>query len=533
VTAVGRYDAVVVGAGHNGLVTAALLARRGLRTVVLERRDRVGGALANHEIAPGFVVPSVAHTVGRLRRSVVHNLRLTEHGLDLIASSVGAHALLPDGGGLTLWTDPARTAGELRGRSRHDAGSWPGFDRRVRSLASFLAHLNAATPPDLKSPSWVDAMAGLRLARAYRGLGKLAGRELFRAIPMAVADFVAEAFQDDAVRGAVAARGVQYTAMGPWSAGTAGVLLADVAGTDGGAAGRTVFARGGPEALVRSMASAASAAGAEIRTAVEVAAITTAGDRATGVRLGSGEEIPSAIVVSAVDPKRTLLGLLDPMVLGPTMVWRAGNLRVPGAVAKVNLALDAMPAFTSVPDGEIHRLSGRILLAPGIDYLERGFDASKYGRISDEPYLEATIPSILDPSLAPQGKHVMSVLVQWTPYRLRDGDWEAERDRVGDLVLKTLEAHAPGLGDRVVARQVLTPVDLERQFGLTGGHPLHGEPGLDQFFAWRPLLGHARYRLVLDGLYLCGSGAHPGGGVTGGPGANAAREILADWKRAR
>jgi phytoene dehydrogenase-like protein len=533
VTADARYDAVVIGAGHNGLVTASLLATKGLRTVVLERRDRVGGALANHEVAPGFVVPAAAHTVGRLRRSVVHNLRLAEHGLDLVASSVGAHALLPDGEGLTLWSDPVRTAGELRPRSAHDAGAWPAFDRRVRSLASFLAHLNAATPPDLKSPTWVDAMAGLRLARAYRGLGKLAGRELFRAIPMAVADFVAEAFEDDAVRGAVAARGVQYSAMGPWSAGTAGVLLGDVAGTDGGAAGRTVFARGGPEALARALGSAATAAGAEIRTGVDVAAITTVGDRATGVRLASGEEIGSAIVVSAVDPKRTLLRLVDPMALGPTMVWRAGNLRLPGVVTKVNLALDGLPVFTSVPAGEVHRLSGRILVAPGIDHLERGFDASKYGRISEEPYLEATIPSILDPSLAPEGKHVMSVLVQWTPYRLREGDWEAERDRVGDLVVKTLDGHAPGLGDRVLARQVLTPVDLEREFGLTGGHPLHGEPGLDQFFAWRPLLGHARYRLALAGLYLCGSGAHPGGGVTGGPGSNAAREILADWKRAR
>jgi phytoene dehydrogenase-like protein len=329
----------------------------------------------------------------------------------------------------------------------------------------------------------------------------------------------------------VAARGVQYPAMGPWSAGTSGVLVADSAGSDGGAAGQAVFARGGPEALARALLRAAVGAGAEVWTGSGVAAIRTADDRAVGVTLESGQEVDSGVVVSAIDPKRTLLELLEPMAIGPTLAWRAGNLRMPGTVAKVNLALDGLPAFGAVRDGDTTPLSGRILVAPGIDYLERGFDASKYGRISEEPYLEATIPSLLDPSLAPQGHHVMSVLMQWAPYRLREGDWSAERDRLGDLVVKTLEAYAPGLGDRVVARQVLTPVDLEREYGLTGGHPFHGEPGLDQFFAWRPLLGHARYRLAVRGLYLCGSGAHPGGGVTGGPGANAAREILADAKR--
>jgi phytoene dehydrogenase-like protein len=237
------------------------------------------------------------------------------------------------------------------------------------------------------------------------------------------------------------------------------------------------------------------------------------------------------VVVSGVDPKRTLLGLIDPEELGPTLVWRASNIRTPGCSAKVNLAVSGLPRFAGA-DGD-ERLAGRIVIAPGIDYLERGADAAKYRRVSSDPYLEATIPSIADPSLAPPGQHVMSVIAQWAPYRLRESNWDVERDGLGDMVVKTLEAYAPGLSHLIVAREILTPLDLERDFGLTGGHVLHAEPGLDQFFAWRPLLGFARYRMPIDGLYLCGSGAHPGGGITGAPGAGAAREILSDLKRHR
>jgi phytoene dehydrogenase-like protein len=526
-----RFDAVVIGAGHNGLVAAAYLAKAGLRTVVLERREVPGGALATAEIAPGYRVPAVAHTVGRLQPGVIDHLRLREHGLDLIVPEVRVFSPQSDGRSLTLWGDRTRTAQELRGWSLHDAQVYPEFDQKVRALASFLAHVHASTPPDLKKPSAADALTGLKLARVFRGLGKRGTRELLRVLPMAVADFVGEVFETDELRGALAARGVQYAAMGPWSAGTTAVLLADSAGNDGGAPGQSVFARGGPGALADALASAARSFGVVIRTGVDVIRVTSLGDRISGVVLASGEEISSPIVVSAMDPKRTLLRLVDPVALGPNLMWRAGNLRLPGVVAKVNLALSRMPAFAADGGSDGERLKGRILVAPGIDYLERAFDASKYGRVSAEPYLEATIPSIADPTLAPPGGHVMSVLAQWAPYHRREGTWEAERDGLGDLVLKTLEVLAPGLSDLVVAHQVITPMDLERDYGLTEGHPLHGEPGLDQLFAWRPMLGHARYRLALRGLYLCGAGAHPGGGVTGAPGANAAREILADRKR--
>jgi len=530
---VGEYDAIVIGAGHNGLICAAYLARAGMRTLVLERRDRVGGGLDEAPVSPGFRVPAVAHTVGRLRPSLIRDLGLSDHGLAFIRPDVRAYAPQPDGRSLTLWADPVRSAQELRAWSAKDADRYPEFDRKVRALASFVAHLHASTPPDLKKPGVTDALSGLRLARAFRRLGTKASREILRVLPMAVADFVGEAFDTDALRAAVASRGVQYAAMGPWSAGTTAVLLSEAAGNDGGAAGQTVFARGGPGALADALVSAARRFGAEVRTESDVVQVTTSARRASGVVLGSAAELRANVVVSAVDPKRTLLGLVDPVVLGPTLAWRAGNLRLPGVVAKVNLALSGLPRFAAAGGDDPRRLQGRIIVAPGVDYLERAFDASKYGRVSDEPYLEATIPSILDPSLAPRGQHVMSVLVQWAPYHRAEGSWDTEREGLGDLVLKTLEAYAPGVSDLVVGRRVITPRDLERDYGLTEGHPLHGEPALDQFFAWRPLLGSARYRLPVRGLYLCGAGAHSGGGITGGPGTNAAREIIADRKANR
>jgi phytoene dehydrogenase-like protein len=512
------YDVVVVGAGHNGLVAAGYLARAGLRVVVLEARREPGGALL------------LANTVGRLRASVIQDLGLARHGLSFIRPRVRAFAPQPDGRAVTLWGDVARTAEELRMWSPRDAEAYAGFDRKVRSVASFLAHLFATTPPDIQAPSWHDAMAGLRLGRAIRGLGSPAhAREVLRILPMPVADLVGEVFESDAVRSVLATRGVRYAAMGPWSSGTAAVLLGDSAGNGGGAAGETVFARGGPVALASALASAVRSSGGEIRTGAEVGAIRSRDGRVTGVALISGEELDASIVVSGVDPRRTLVDLIDPVAIGPTLRWRAQNLRLRGTAGRVELLLSNLPRFSSVVGVEgVERLGGRIVIAPGIDHLERAFDASKYGRVSDAPYLDAVIPTLAEPGMGQDGRHRMSVVVQWTPYHLRDADWNAEREGLGDLVTKTLEEYAPGISDLVIERTVVTPLDLERDYGLTEGHPLHGEPGLDQFFLWRPLLGHARYRMPVAGLYLCGSGAHPGGGITGAPGANAAREILVD-----
>jgi phytoene dehydrogenase-like protein len=536
VTGVGArqpLDAVVVGAGHNGLVVAAYLAKAGLNAVVVERRETVGGSVETSELEPGVRVPTVAHTVGRLRGDVYNTLRLRDHGLRLVQPDVRVFAPSEDGPGVTLWGDPARTAAELRARSSRDADAYPDFDRSVHALAAFLGRLLPRTPPDLRSPSLADALGGLQAGLSFRGLGRREGHELLRALPMPVADYVGERFETDALQAAIASRGIQYTAMGARSPGTTAVLLLDSAGNSGGAPGQAIFARGGPGALSQALANAARGFGARIRTGVDVARILSRDGAATGVALSDGEEIAAPLVVSAVDPKRTLLGLLEPSALGPDVAWRAGNFRMPGSVAKVNLVLGTLPRFRGADGDAEGRLRGRIVIAPGIDTLERAFDASKYGRVSELPYLEATIPSLVDSSLAPEGRHVMSVIVQYAPYHLRNGGWEQKRDDLGELVLRTLDRYARGLSGTVSTRQVLTPLDLERDYGLTEGHPYHGEPGLDQLFAWRPLLGHARYRMPLRGLYLAAAGAHPGGGVTGGPGANAAREILADWKRRR
>jgi phytoene dehydrogenase-like protein len=531
------FDAVIVGGGHNGLVTAAYLARAGRRVLVLERRDRVGGAAETADLG-GARVPRLADTVGRLRPSVVRDLDLRSHGLRLAAPDVRVFAPGPDGRAVVLWNDQAHTAEALRSWSPHDADAYPDFDRLVRSLSSFLAELAGQTPPDIKSPGLGDALTGLKLGRTFRGLGKHDAHTILRVLPMAVADFVAEAFETDAVRAVIAWRGVRGSFLGPWSAGSTAILLGDSAGNDGGAAGQTVFAIGGPGALSEALAASARAAGAEIRCGADVTAITARDGRVSGVVLASGEEIPATAVVSGLDPKRTLVELIDPVTLGPTMRWRATNYRTPGVVLKVNLVLDRLPRFTAAGGDDEQLLRGRILAAPGIDVIERAFDAAKYGRPSDTPVLEATIPSLVDPSLvegAAVGTQVMSVSAQYAPFTLRDGAWDEDgrADAFADRVVGVLDDLAPGLASSVRAREVITPLDLERDYGLTGGHPLHGEQALDQWFLWRPFLGSARYRLPVDGLYLCGSGGHPGGGITGQPGQNAAREILWDLKRRR
>jgi phytoene dehydrogenase-like protein len=527
-----RYDAVIVGAGHNGLVSAAYLAKAGLRTLVLERRNRPGGPLATEEVAPGVRAPVAADNVGRLRAGVVRDLRLGSHGFKVIEPDVVAFAPSADGAGRTLWRDPVQTATELRtGPRPKDAEAFIAFDQKVRSLAGFLARLQTTEPPDLASPSLADAGTGLTLLNSLRHLGRRQVRETMRALPMSVADLVSEAVEDDALRGVLGTRGVRYSAMGPRSAGTALNFLWDSA-SGGGAAGRTIFARGGPAALADALLSAARSHGATVRCGVDVSVIRTGGGSVQGVGLATGEEIDARIVASSADPKQTFLRLLDPAEVGPTLSWRADHIRVPGVVAKVTLVLDGLPAIGGVDD---ERLRGRIVIAPSLDDLERASDDSKYGRISEKPFLDATIPTLSDPALAPEGTHVLTALFQYAPRHLRDADWdESARDRVADAAMRTLEAYAPGIAERIVARHVVTPADLEHEYGLSGGHPMHGEHALDQFFAWRPLLGHARYRLAeINGLYLCGAGAHPGGGITGGPGRNAARVILADVRRAR
>jgi phytoene dehydrogenase-like protein len=521
----------VIGAGVNGLTTAALLARAGLKTLVLERRDGVGGAAVTEEFHPGYKASTVAHTAGPLRPGLAAELGLPGHGLVLIEPEPRLFAPLPDGRGLALWGDPQRSAASLAALSAKDARAWPEFHATLGRIAAVLGRLLDLTPPDLDRPSLREAWPFAGLALAARRLGRRQGQDLLRWGPMAVADFAQEWFETPLLQAVVAARGVRGVFAGPWSAGTTANLLLDAAAHGGHGAGATVLVRGGLGALSAALAAAARSSGAEVRTGAEVRRILTRDGRVAGLELLGGEVVEADAVASAVDLPRTVLGMLDPALLDPDDVRRVRNFRIQGMASKVHFALSGLPAFAGVKREESPGLlSGRIHLGADIDVLERAFDAAKYGAPSPRPYLDVTIPSLTDPSLAPPGGHVLSAYVQYTPYRLASGSW-AERGReVGDAVEALLEEHAPGFRSLVLGRQVLTPLDLEETYGLTGGHPAHGETSLDQLFVARPLLGWARYRTAIPGLYLCGASAHPGGGVTGGPGRNAAREILADLR---
>jgi phytoene dehydrogenase-like protein len=413
-----------------------------------------------------------------------------------------------------------------------DAAKYANFAAELARAAGIASRLQSLTPPDIRKPSRDDLWEFLKLGRKFRGLGKKEMMRLIRWGPMAVADFAAEFFETDLLRAIVAARGIFGAAMGPWSAGSTALLLLR-AGSDPHPSGNSASPRGGLGALTAAMAAAAKQAGAEIRTSAEVAQILVKNGAVTGVLLTSGEEIAAKAVVSGADPHRTFLGLLDPVHLPPSFVVKMQHYRTQGTVAKLNLALDGLPTFKAVANSAVPAeaaLAGRIHIGPGIDYLERAFDHSKYGEFSTAPYLDVMIPSVSDPSLAPPGKHVMSIHMQFAPFKLKNGNWASQRDALRDTIIKTLAEYAPDLPGKILSAQTITPADLESEYGLTGGHPFHGELSLDQIFTMRPLLGWARYRTPVRGLYVCGSGTHPGNGLTGASGANAAREILRDLR---
>ncbi len=522
-----RHDVIIIGGGHNGLVAAAYLAKSGLRPLVLEQRDEVGGCAAMGEIAPGFRVPTLAHDTGPLRASVVADLDLAAHGLRFLDPPIDTCILHPDGRALVLPRDPRAASDAIRPSSAVDADAYPAFTASLTRIAGVVASLLSSPPPSIDQPSAGDLWALLGAGRRFRALGKRDGYRLLRWGPMAVADLVSEVFETERLRAAIAARGVFGTSFGPWSAGSSLVLLLDAANRALGTPGRIV--QGGPASLAMALRAAATGAGAEIRTGAAVEQILVDDGRVRGVRLASGDTIEATAVLSAVDPKRTFLRLLDPAALGPDFRRRLVNYRAQGTVAKINLALSALPAFTGVAAGDAPRaLAGRIHIGPELDYLERAYDHAKYGRFSSAPWLEIAIPSLLDPLLAPAGAHIMSVYAQYAPARLREGSWDTAREAFGDTVLRVLEEYAPGLTRLVVARQVITPLDLERDWGLTGGHIFHGELSLDQLFTMRPVLGQADYRSPIAGLYLGSAGSHPGGGLTGAPGQLAARTIVRD-----
>ncbi|HET7870991.1 MAG TPA: NAD(P)/FAD-dependent oxidoreductase [Terriglobales bacterium] len=521
-------DVVIIGGGHNGLVTAFYLAKAGFKPLVLERREQVGGAAVTEEFHPGFRCSTLAHSAGPLLPEVVRDMQLERHGLKVIAPEAGVTALSLDGRALVLYNDVKRAAQEVAKFSTKDAQQYPAFGESLAKIGRVIGDALKLAPPDIDNPSRADLWGMLQTGRSLRKLGKKDMYRVLRWGPMAVADLVAEFFDTELLRAVVAARGIFGAAMGPWSAGSSLVLLIRAAG-DPLPAGSASFAQGGMGAVTQAMAAAAKAAGAEIRSSAEVKEVRVKDGAVTGVVLGNGEEIAAKTVVSNADPRRTLLKLVDLTHLAPDFVLKLKNYRMPGTVAKMNLALSTLPKFTSL-NGNQAALHGRIHIGPEIDYLERAFDEWKYGNFSQRPYLEVTIPSLIDPALAPAGKHVMSVYMQYAPYKLKTGDWDQQRDALGNAVVKTLSEYAPGIADLVESGQIITPKDLEEEYGLTGGHIFHGELALDQFFTMRPMLDWARYRTPIQNLYLCGSGTHPGAGLTGGSGMNAAREIVKELK---
>jgi phytoene dehydrogenase-like protein len=516
-----RYDAIVIGGGVNGLTCATTLARNGIRTVLIERRPTVGGCAADHELVPGFTVPTLAHDTGPVRRDVVEDLQLYLHGLAFSDSPIQVSALSRDGRALVIWEDARRTAQELAAWSVKDANAWPAFSSSLQRIGSLAGALFMATPPSVDAPSARDVFALMHTLGAFRALPKADQWRLLRWGPMAAADLVGEAVETDLLQATLAADGVLGAMLGPWSAGSGLQLLLNAANRAlASPSGRVVS--GGPVALARALERAAIRHGVNIRTGCGVQRIDVEGDRAAGVTLENGERLEARAVVSGVDPKRTFLSLCDADHLPPEFLWRMKHYRMRGTLAKVNLALSELPRF---PGATREMLAGRVRLAPDLDYLERAFDHAKYGRWSTDPWIEFTIPSMGDPTLAPPGAHVLSAYVQFAPYHLRDGDWDSAKDALGDAVIKILEQYTPGIKALIVAAEVVTPLDMERGWGLTGGHIFHGELSLDQFFTMRPLLGFGQYKSPLKGLFVCGSGSHPGTGLTGGSGLNAAREI--------
>ena len=492
------YDVTIIGAGHNGLVAAAYLAKSGLKTLVLERREVVGGGA------------ELDHATGPFSQQIATDLNLK---IEFITPKVRVLALSDDGRSISIYNDDVEsTVREIEKFSAKDAKSYPEFVETFARIGRVLAPLLSMTPPSIDQPAKGDVWQLGKVGLAFRKLGKKDEYRLLRWGPMAVADLVSEWFETELLRATVAARGIHGAFAGPWSAGTSLGLLWQAA-MDGSAIGPSTSVKGGIGALTKALADAATSAGAEIRTGAEVTRIED-----SHVMLRSGEPFEARAVVSNADPRTTFLKLLDPVELDPNFLSKLRNYRATGVVAKINLTLSGLPDFRGVDDPA--KLSGRIHIGPEIDYLERAFDASKYGEFSREPYLDIVMPS----------PNVMSIHAQFAPYKLKEGDWTTRRDEFANNVIAHLEKYAPGLRDLIDTVEVITPRDLEETYGLSGGHIHHGEQSLDQFFTFRPLIGWAQYRTPIDGLYLCGAGTHPGGGVTGGPGANAAREIIKDFK---
>lgn len=519
-----RYDAIVIGAGHNGLVAGAYLAKAGRSVLIAEAADQVGGMASTDEFHPGYRAAAAAHILHLLHPQVIADLGLARHGLAYAAADLATVALLGGQDRLVLG-DPAETAASLGCFSKADAERLPQFRKHLARLAGALRPTLLRTPPQLQFGDWSNLIELGRLGLSARLLGRRDLRELLRIVGMNAADLMDDEFETDALKGIYGLDSVLGSHLGPRSPNTVFSLLYRAAGQVDGRHGSLALPKGGMGAVTVAMAAAARSFGAELLTASPVAQIRTRDDRVAGVVLADGREIETGTVLSNADAKRTYFDLLGVEHLDTDFLRRLRNTRAKGTTAKLDLALDGLPDLRLT--GEVARRS-RFVLAPSLTYIERAFDCVKHGVPSEAPALEMTIPSLAEPGHAPAGHHVMSVVVQYAPHSPRDGGWAAQSNGFADRIVAVLEAELPGLTSRIVARRLTTPADLEARFGASGGHWHHGEIGLDQVWMLRPMHGLQQYRGPVAGLYLCGAAAHPGGGVMGAAGANAAREALRD-----
>ena len=519
-----QYDAIVIGGGHNGLVCAAYLARAGRRVLVLERREQVGGAALSAEVFPGFTFSVFSYAVSLLRPEIIRDLELPRHGLHILPLE-STVTPLADGDYLAQWSDHDQNRRELARHSRRDAEAYDEFGRLLHLMARAVKPLLAMLPPDPTSLRPRDLMGLARLGKHLRGLEAEQFHALHKLLTMSSADYLDEWFETEALKATKAASGIIGTLLGPRSPGTAYVLLHHYMGELDGVFRAWGLAKGGNGSVSAAIAAAARTLGAEIRTSAPVARVIVQGRRAVGVALESGDEMRAKVVVSGADPGRTFLELLGAEHLPEDFVAAIRRFRFRGASGKVNLALGELPRFTALPEAGPH-LRGAISISPSVDYLERAYDAAKYGEFSPRPYMDIVIPSLLDPAMAPPGKHVMSIFAQYAPYGLNGGWTDGRREAFGDAVIDTLSEYAPNLKGAILHRQVITPADIERMVGLTEGNIFQGELTLQQMFFLRPVPEWARYATPVPGLYQCGAGTHPGGGVMGASGRLAARAIL-------
>jgi phytoene dehydrogenase-like protein len=519
-----RYHAVVIGGGHNGLTAAAYLARAGRKVLVLERRHVLGGAAVTEEVFPGFRFSVCSYVVSLLRPEIIRELDLPRHGLEILPLD-GTLTPMLDGNHLWRVNDHARTRREIARHSALDAEAYDEYGKAMVEMARFVKPILNMTPPDPMSLDPRDLGKLLFLGRRFQRLASQDRVNQLQLMTMSAADFLDQWFETDVLKATMSASGIIGTFLGVRSPGTAYVLLHHYMGEIDGAFRSWGFSKGGTGAISNAIASAAREAGAEIRSNAAVARIRTKDGRATGVVLANGDEIDADMVLSSVDPRLTFMRFLDPKDLPGEFVDEVARYRFRGSSGKVNLALDALPDFSCMPGPGPH-LRGAISISPSVEYMERAYDQAKYGEFSRRPYIDMVIPTLTDTSIAPPGKHILSCFVQYAPYHLAHGTWDEQRDAFGDAVIDTLAEYAPNIRNIILHRQVLTPLDLEREFGLSEGNIFQGELTLEQLFFLRPAPGWAKYRTPIKNLWMCGSATHPGGGIMGAPGRNAARRIL-------